>query len=266
MHKEIANCLLMLREQQPVVHNITNQVVMNNTANALLAIGASPIMAHAAEEVEEMVSLAGALVINTGTITSYQVSSMVLAIEKANELGKPWILDPVGAGATTFRLNMNRELLQLKPTVVRGNASEILSVLAGEASGKGVDSIHDSSSTLGTIQHSAAELGIVMAVTGAVDYVTDGKRLAAISNGHPMMAKVTGTGCSATAVTGAFLATCEDPWLASLSSLSCMGIAGEVAVEASKGPGSLQMHLLDQLFLLNESVIRNRLQLNLESY
>ncbi len=234
---------------------------MNNTANALLAIGASPIMAHAPEEVREMVSLVGALVINTGTLTKSQVASMVFAIEQANELGKPWILDPVGAGATRYRMETNSMLLKLRPTVLRGNASELIALIGGREGGKGVDSIDDSNSTLSFLQESSRELGSVLACTGAVDYVADGKRLAAISNGHPLMARVTGTGCTATALTGAFLAACEDPWMATVTSLSCLAIAGEIAAEQSKGPGSLQLNLLDQLYQINASTIEKRLQL-----
>ncbi|MGI9275554.1 MAG: hydroxyethylthiazole kinase [Endozoicomonas sp.] len=261
MYAQITACLDRVRSGQPLIHNITNQVVTNNTANALLAIGASPIMSSAPEEVCDMVSLSGALVINTGTLSSGQVSSMLLAVEKAGELNKPWVLDPVGAGATAFRLRENQKLLALKPTVIRGNASEILALLTGRAGGKGVDSEDSSDSTLDFLQSKARELGTVIAVTGATDYIANGERLARIDNGDPMMSRVTGTGCTATALTGAFLATTECPWLATVASLTCLGIAGELAALDCPGPGSLQLRLLDQLYRLNGLNIEQRLKI-----
>ena len=265
MHSEISATLAALRQQQPVVHNITNLVVTNTTANALLAIGASPVMAHAPEEMADMVSIASALVINTGTPSETQRAAIRKAIQAAREQGKPWILDPVGAGATPYRLQLNTELLELKPAAIRGNASEILTLLTGKPTGRGVDT--DSSSddalneTLSYLQQRAAQLNTVLAVTGATDYIIDSQRIAKITNGHPMMAKVTGTGCTATAMAGAFLASSNDPWLAVTASIACLGIAGEKAAFASKGPGSLQMHLLDELYLLDAEAIQVRLSL-----
>lgn len=261
MYSEVASCLAALREKNPVVHNITNQVVTNNTANALLAIGASPVMANAPEEMADMVSSASALVINTGTPCAQQLATMKLAIEAASRQGKPWVLDPVGAGATPYRLRLNTELLSLKPTAIHGNASEILTLLTGEPTGRGVDSEDASENTLDYLQRQAKELGIVLIVTGATDYIADGSRIAKITNGHPMMAKVTGTGCTATALTGAFLASNNDPWLAAVASIACLGIAGEMAAEQATGPGSLQMQLLDQLYLLDSGTIKKRLLL-----
>ena len=265
MHSEIFATLAALRQKQPVIHNITNQVVTNSTANALLAIGASPVMAHAPEEMADMVSIASALVINTGTPCETQRTSIRKAIKAAREQGKPWILDPVGAGATPYRLQLNSELLGLKPAVIRGNASEILTLLTGEPTGRGVDT--DSSSndalnkTLNYLQERAAQLNTILAVTGATDYIIDGQRVAKITNGHPMMAKVTGTGCTATAITGAFIASSDDPWLAVTASIACLGIAGEKAAFVAKGPGSLQMHLLDELYQLDADTIQARLSL-----
>lgn len=261
MHAEIFAALANLRKKQPVVHNITNQVVTNTTANALLAIGASPVMAHAPEEMADMVSIASALVINTGTPSKPQLAAMIKAIQTAQEQGKPWILDPVGAGATTYRLKLNTELLELKPTAIRGNASEILTLLTGEPTGRGVDSDSSSDDTLDYLQEQAARLGTVLAVTGATDYIADGKRLVKITNGHPLMARVTGTGCTATAITGAFLASSDDYWTAVVSSIACLGIAGEKAAFIAKGPGSLQMHLLDELYQLDAEVIKACLSL-----
>ncbi|WP_299727999.1 hydroxyethylthiazole kinase [uncultured Endozoicomonas sp.] len=256
MHEKIIQSLEALREQKPLVHNITNDVVTNTTANALLAIGASPIMSRAAEEVADLVGLIGSLVINTGTLTSTSINSMKLAVETANQLGKPWILDPVGAGATPFRLNSNIELLKYKPAVVRGNASEIKALFTGANEGKGVDSSSSSESTLDFIQEKAREYNLVIAVTGATDFITDGSDVYQITNGHPMMARVTGTGCTATAIIGAFLAVSENPLIAAVSGLTCLGISGEVAAKNCPGPGTLQVKLLDELYRLDHSAIK----------
>ncbi len=256
MLEQIIQSLGELREKQPLVHNITNTVVSNTTANALLAIGASPIMAQAPEEIAEMVGITSSLVINSGTITSSSLQSMMLAVKTAGELGKPWILDPVGAGATPFRLKSNQQLLEYKPTVVRGNASEITALFTGSNEGKGVDSSSSSESTLHFIQEKARKHQLIIAVTGATDYVTDGYEVYKINNGHPMMARVTGTGCTATAIIGAFLAVCDTPLTAAVTGLACLGIAGELASIDCPGPGSLQLRMLDELYRLDQSTIQ----------
>lgn len=255
MQKQIIRLLSGLREKQPLIHNITNDVVTNTTANALLAIGASPVMAQAEEEVADMVRIANSLVINTGTPTSDTLKSMVLATRTAGHLGKPWILDPVGAGATPFRLAANQQLLSYRPSVVRGNASEINALFTGANGGKGVDSNSGSESTLHFIQEKAREHRLIIAVTGATDYVTDGHDIYKIHNGHPMMARVTGTGCTATAIIGAFLAVCDNPLIATISGLTCLGIAGELASIDCPGPGSLQKRMLDELYRLDQEAI-----------
>ena len=262
MRSKIYDSLNKLKNIQPLVHNITNQVVMNNTANALLAIGASPIMAHAPEEMADMVSIANSLVINTGTITSGTFDSMLLAVQAANQYNKPWVLDPVGAGATPFRLINNCELLKHCPAVVRGNASEIASLFTGNASGKGVDSDSSSETTLDFLQRKATEHNVVIAVTGATDYMTDGQQLIQLNNGHPMMAKVTGVGCTATALIGAFLAVSETPLIATVSALACLGIAGELASKDCPGPGSLQLRILDELYQLDQTKVQRQLKLS----
>lgn len=255
MNSTISELLQAVRTQQPLVHSITNDVVTNTTANALLALGASPIMATAIEEMEQMVRLVNALVINTGTLTNTTILSMERAARIAHEVNKPWILDPVGAGATDFRLNTNTALLKSKPTVVRGNASEIVALFTASHAGKGVDSTISSDDTVAFIKEQARAHGLVIAVTGKVDFVTDGERVAAIHNGHPLMAKVTGTGCCATAIIGAFLAVSDDPLMATVAGLSCWGLAGEWAADKSAGPGSLQMNLLDGLYQLDATYI-----------
>ena len=248
--------LARLREIAPLVHNITNYVVMNNTANALLAIGASPAMVHAVEEVEDFTGISGALVINIGTLSPQWVAAMYLAAARAVAGGIPWVLDPVGAGATRYRTDVAAALLLLRPTVVRGNASEIM-VLAGVAgaAGKGVDSAHSGTDALAAAQHLARASGVLVAMTGAVDYVTDGARVVELYNGHPLMARVTGLGCTASALVGAFLATGGDAMESTVAAIASLGVAGEIAAEGAAGPGTLQLRLLDTLYTLDEATL-----------
>ncbi len=251
--------LKAVREQQPLVHNITNFVVMNNSANALLALGASPAMVHSSDEVEDFVAISRALVINIGTLYSEQIAACKLAAIKARAIGIPWILDPVGAGATPYRRTAAAALARLKPQVIRGNGSEILTlaeqVQLGQ--GRGVDSLHSSEAALESARALAASTGAVVAITGKVDYVTDGHRVAAIESGHPLMTRVTGLGCSATAVIGGFLAVAADAFAATVAGLTVFGVAGELAAAQAQGPGSLQLGLLDALYGLEEATFKS---------
>ena len=244
--------LQAVRERQPLVHNITNFVVMNNTANALLALGASPAMVHSSDEVEDFVAISQALVVNIGTLYSEQVAAGKLAVIKAHTVGIPWILDPVGVGATPYRRAAAGALAALKPTVIRGNGSEILSLAQQPGQGRGVDSLHGSDAAVDAARQVAVTTGAVVAITGAVDFVTDGTRLGELHNGHPLMARVTGLGCSATALIGAFLAIEPDAFIATVAGLAVFGVAGEIAAQRSAGPGSLQVALLDALYNLDQ--------------
>jgi hydroxyethylthiazole kinase len=257
MARKAAENLRNIRERRPLIHNITNYVVMNYTANALLACGASPVMAHAIEEVEEMVSLAAALVLNIGTLSPPWVEAMLKAGKKANALHVPVILDPVGAGATSLRTDSAKRLIgELSIQVIRGNASEILSLgEKSESRTKGVDSVHTVDQAAETALSLAKELGTTLAITGAVDLITDGKRLCRVMNGHEMMRHVTGTGCTATAITGAFLAVDADPVDAATTALSYFGLAGEKAAERAPGPGTFQIALLDALYGMREEAL-----------
>ncbi len=254
-----AENLKKIRETKPLIHNITNFVVMNYTANVLLACGASPVMAHADNEVEEMVDHAGALVLNIGTLTDHWVTAMIKAGRQASELGKPIILDPVGAGATALRTNAAKAILaQTWVSVVRGNASEILSLAGRESATKGVDAIHsvtDAAEVAGTL---ARELGTTLAITGPIDLVTDGRRTLTIEGGHPLMTRVTGTGCSATALIGAFHAVDKDSVSAAATALAFFGVAGEVAGIGSVGPGTFMIRLLDALYTLTPEEVEAR--------
>jgi hydroxyethylthiazole kinase len=255
--QKAAENLKNLREKKPLVHNITNFVVMNYTANVLLAIGASPVMAHAPEEVEDMVSMAGALVLNIGTLTSDWVSAMILAGKKANLLGIPVILDPVGAGATPFRTETVRRIInEVSIRVIRGNASEVLSVARKGAGTKGVDSVHGVDDASADAMSTARELGTTLVITGAVDFITDGERVQRVHNGHRMMGLITGTGCSATAVIGAFLAVDSDPVTASATGLAYFGLAGEIGAETARGPGSFMTDSHDALYNIDEDTLK----------
>jgi hydroxyethylthiazole kinase len=254
--RQIWNTVQRVRSEAPLVHNITNYVAMDITANALLAIGASPAMVHAEEEVEDFISIAHSLVVNIGTLSPAWVRAMTRAAEKAVALGKPWVLDPVGAGATPYRTAVAQDLSQRRPTVLRGNASEILAVAGAEATAtKGVDSVHASGDALKIAREVAQERGCVVAVTGATDYVTDGERVLSVANGHPMMARVTALGCTATSLIAAFLAVESDALLATTQALAVLGLCGAVGAREAKGPGSLRWRLLDALYQLDEAAL-----------
>jgi hydroxyethylthiazole kinase len=257
--KRAAENLRRVRERKPLVHNITNYVVMNYTANALLACGASPVMAHAVDEVEEMVSLAGALVLNIGTLSLPWIAAMIKAGKRANALQIPVILDPVGAGATTLRTDSAKRIIEeVSIQVIRGNASEVLS-LSREKAGpgtKGVDSTHTVDQVAQMAVALAGEFKTVLAVTGVIDLITDGERICRVMNGHEMMSRVTGTGCTATAIIGAFLAVDPLPLHAATTGLSYFGLAGEKAAALSSGPGTFQIALLDALYAMKEEELR----------
>ncbi len=250
--QQAARNLARVREQRPLIHNITNFVVMNYTANALLAMGASPVMAHALGEVEEMVAHADALVLNIGTLTEKWVAAMIAAGRKAADRKTPIVLDPVGSGATKLRTESARRILsQTRVSVVRGNASEVLSLQGGISRTRGVDTAHgvdEAARNAGTL---AVELGCTLAITGPVDLITDGHRMVRVANGHPLMASVTGTGCTATAVIGAFLSVDPQPLSAAATALAYFGLAGEVAGESATAPGSFMIGLLDALFTIS---------------
>lgn len=252
--RKAARNLQALRAQKPLIHNITNFVAMNFTANALLAFGASPVMAHAPEEVEEMVAFAGSLVLNIGTLTPAWVEGMLKAGKKANLLGIPVVLDPVGAGATLFRTETAGKLAhEISISVIRANASEILSLSGEKGLTKGVDAVHGVDEAAGAAADLSRKLGAVIAITGAVDLVTDGKNILRVLNGHERMGHITGSGCVASALIGAFAAVDADGLQATATALAAYGLAGEKAAGVSRGPGSFHPALLDALFHLNET-------------
>ncbi len=256
--------LARIRAEAPLVHNITNYVVMNTTANALLALGASPVMAHAAAEVEEMVGLARALVLNIGTLSPAWVEAMLLAGRAARKRGIPIVLDPVGSGATRYRTETARRLLdEVGPTIVRGNASEVASLVLAGAGTKGVDSTREADATVDAARAVAARWGCVVTISGATDIIVGEGRVARVRNGHPLMGRVTGMGCTATALTGAFAAVNPSPFLAAAHAMAVMGVAGELAAARAQGPGTFQLHFLDVLAGLSEQDLAARVKLEL---
>ena len=262
---DVAGTLRSLRERQPLVHGITNLVVTNTTANALLAIGASPAMVEAAEEAEAFAAVADALVINLGTMTAERARGMRAAAASAQRSGTPWVMDPVAVGALALRSGVAVALLAHRPQAIRGNASEILALEALSAAeaprhvpaGRGVDSAHAAHAALDAARRLSLRTGAVVTVGGAADLVTDGTRVVRVRNGHPMMTRVTGLGCTATALIGACLAV-TDPLAASVHGSVLVGLAGELAAERARGPGSLQMELLDALYRLDDATLLAR--------
>ena len=255
--------LLRLRATRPLVHQITNYVVMNETANATLAVGGRPVMAHAREEVEEMVALAGALVLNIGTLSADWVDAMLAAGREANVRGIPVVLDPVGAGATRYRTQTVQRILDVvRVAVVRGNAGEVASIVGVEAEVRGVDSVGVAAEPAELALQAARTLGLVVSVTGPVDHASDGERVVSVSNGHPVLASITGTGCMLSAVTGCFLAaTPEEPLAAAVAALGAFGVAGEDAAREGKGPGSVHVALYDALAALDPATLDGRVRI-----
>jgi hydroxyethylthiazole kinase len=249
--------LAAIRERKPLVHQITNYVVMNETANATLALGALPVMAHALQEVEEMASAASALVLNIGTLSDDWVEAMLLAGRAANRAGVPVVLDPVGAGATRYRTATSRRLLdELDVAVVRGNSAEVATLVGKTAEIRGVEAVGRAGGPE-LAREAARSLGCVAAVTGPVDHVSDGGRTISVSNGHELLGTVTGTGCMSTAITGCFLAV-ADPFDAAVSALVAFGVAGEDAAREAKGPGSFHVALYDMLAALDPETLDGR--------
>ena len=255
--------LRTLRERKPLVHQITNYVVMNETANATLALGALPVMAHAREEVEEMVGLAGALVLNIGTLSPHWVEAMLLAGKAANAAGVPVVLDPVGVGATKYRTETARQILkQVRVTVLRGNQGEIATLVGVQAEVRGVESIGVDSEPSELARAAGRHLQLVASVTGPVDYVSDGESVLSVSNGHELLATVTGTGCMSSAITGGFLAARpRHPLEAAAEALAAFGVAGEDAARDAKGPGSFHVGLYDALAGLDPETLDSRAQI-----
>ena len=252
--------LRTIRERKPLIHQITNYVVMNETANATLAIGALPVMAHAIEEVEEMAGLASALVINIGTLSERWIESMLAAGAAATARGIPIVLDPVGVGATTYRTETARRILEsANITVLRGNAGEVATLVGAQAEVRGVESMSVGMEPADLAREAARTLGVVASVTGPVDHVSDGERVLAVANGHELLGAVTGTGCMSSALTGCFLAgKPEGPLEAAAEALAAFGVAAEDAAAVANGPGTFHAALYDALYALDPATLDAR--------
>jgi hydroxyethylthiazole kinase len=249
-----------LRGRKPLIHQITNYVVMNETANATLAIGGLPVMAHAVEEVEEMASMAGSLVLNIGTLSRNWIDAMLLAGKAANAAGVPVVLDPVGVGATTLRTETARRILdEVRVAIVRGNAAEVAALAGLEAEIRGVEAIGVGADSPKIARAGAISFGVVASVTGPVDHVSDGSRTLAIANGDPLLATITGSGCMASAITGCIAAVRPDALVdAAAFALAAFGVAAEEAARGAEGPGTFHARLYDALYALTPDSLDQR--------
>ena len=251
-----------IRAKAPLVLNITNYVVTNNTANALLALGASPIMSHAVEEMAELVAISGALVINLGTVAPEYLAAMEPAWTAADKAGVPTILDPVGAGASLLRTVTPLALLaDHKPFIIRGNASEITTLAGGEGGAKGVDSTASSESAVTVARVLRKKYGGAVVVSGEVDIVAGEGIRVQVMGGSPLMPRVTGLGCTASALCGAFAAVNKNPFEAALGATVTMKVAGEIAAAKASGPGTLQLHFYDALYNLSLQDVEDHIKL-----
>lgn len=246
-----------IRLRTPLVHNITNMVVMQQTANALLALGASPLMTHEESELAEIISISDALVINIGTLSDSWVSGMHRACYIANRHGTPVILDPVGAGASEIRTKTASHVAKAGVRIIRGNAGEIMALAGDTITSGGVDSLYETDAAIPAAIHLAKMYQCAVIVSGAVDYIISSTASAKVIYGSPLMTKVTGMGCTATALAGAFAAVNQDSFSAAFHTMLTMGIVGSLSAETTTAPGSFAVAFFDNLYSLTfESVKR----------
>ncbi|MDF4203091.1 hydroxyethylthiazole kinase [Maribacter sp. SA7] len=259
----ISIVLEQVKSEGPLVHNITNYVVMNNTANALLAVGASPVMAHAIEEVKDIVTISSSLVINMGTLSEKWVDSMLMAAEQAKATNTPFVFDPVGVGASAYRTEVAQKIIEAAtPTVIRGNASEIMALAKLTNSTKGVDSTMATQDAIEGATSLSKKYNNTVVISGETDYIITGDTVSKIENGSPLMARITGMGCTATAMAGACLGVEEDAHLAATAAMAIMGVAGDMANEKSVGPGSFQMNFYDALYDIDSEILAAKVKTN----
>jgi hydroxyethylthiazole kinase len=235
----------------PLVHCLTNTVVQALTANALLAVGAAPAMVDAPEEAAEFAAIASAVLVNVGTVHARTAEAMRLAARAAGEAGTPWVLDPVAVGGLSFRTALAADLVGLRPTVVRGNASEVLAVAGAGAGGRGVDSTATADDALAAAEQLARRTGGVVAVSGAVDVVTDGATTVRVGGGSALLTRTTGAGCALGALVAAYVAATGDPLTGTVAAHAHVALAAEVAAELADGPGTFTAQWLDALDALD---------------
>ncbi len=256
-----------VKKKSPLVHNITNYVAMNYTANILLSAGASPVMAHAKEEVEDMVKIAQSVVLNIGTLSEPWVKSMTLSLQAAKRYHKPIVFDPVGAGATPYRNTTITQLFNLTlPNVIRGNASEIIALCNHTQSTKGVDNtLSVDKKSLHIAENTVKKYNNIICISGAVDYIISPQKKVALHNGHPLMTQVTAMGCAASALIGAFVGVEQDHFLATISAMSLISVVGEIAAEKSSGPGSFAINIIDIIHNISQNDFDKRLKIQILS-
>ena len=268
MRQQISTLFSTIGNEKPLIHHITNEVTINDCANATLAIGASPVMASSVQEAPEMVQLANALVLNFGTIHDQTYQAMILAGKKANELNIPVIWDPVGVGATPFRTNRAFDLMkEINIQVIRGNASEIYRLIGGKTMTRGVDSADLFISQASLAKEAARQLQCTVVVSGAQDAISDGERTATIDNGDLLLTKVTGTGCMTASLIGSFAGITTDYYAAGIAGMSTMSLAGELAAKQLKpneGTGTYRTKVIDQISLMNADLWNREVKLNEE--
>ena len=249
----VSAALCEVREQKPLIHCLTNIVVAQFTANVLLAVGASPAMVENAQESAQFTESAAAVLVNLGTLSAEREVAMRAAAAAADGHGRPWVLDPVGVGALHHRTGFAAELLEQRPTVVRGNASEVMSLAGSEAAGRGVDTLADSDEAIASATLLAHARNCVVAVSGKVDYVTDGTDVVAVPGGSALMTRLTGTGCALGAAIAAFVAVDNDVLFAAAAASALFKVAGERAASGNPGPGTFAVCLMDELGALSDS-------------
>ena len=254
----IDRTLKLIREKHPLVHCLTNYVVKNYTANVLLAIGAAPAMIEHPEESAQFASMADGVLINVGTLTEELMVATRKAVVSANNANKPWILDPVAVGAVDVRTEFSRELLKYKPTIIRGNASEIIGLSGDAGKGRGVDSGDDALNALSAAKYLSKQTGGSVLVTGEIDYITDGTKVVTCKNGHPLMTRVTGVGCSQGALAVACASVANNTIEAAVATAAIMAVAGDMAAEKETRPGSYQIALLDALDEITPELLLQR--------
>ncbi|WJX17306.1 hydroxyethylthiazole kinase [Trifolium repens] len=267
--KTVWKLFSQVRLQSPLIQCITNFVSMDLMANTLLSAGASPAMVHSIEEIPDFTPRVSALCINVGTLSPSSLPAMISASKICSQLNIPWVLDPVAVSASSFRFDACVQLVLLKPTVIRGNASEIIALASsssssslGTSAAKGADSTHDSMDAVEAAKFLAQASGAIVAVSGATDIVTDGNQVVGAHNGVALMQKITATGCSVTALIAAFVAVDKNNALdAAVSALAVFGVAGELGMKMAKGPASLRMHLIDALYGLDEATLQSHVNI-----
>ncbi|WP_055666777.1 hydroxyethylthiazole kinase [Desnuesiella massiliensis] len=264
--EKLSKLLTLVKEKKPLVHHITNYVTVNDCANITLSLGGSPVMADDSLEVEEMISIASSLVINIGTLNSRTIESMLLAGKRANSLDIPVILDPVGVGATNLRTETAKKLLkEINFSVIKGNMSEIKVLSGMDSIVRGVDSTEDTENGEEIALKLSQKLGSVIAITGAKDIISDGKNICFIENGHPILAKITGTGCMSSSLTGAYCGVTKDYYTATIAAIATMGLCGEMAEASLKSNyhlGSFKVALIDSIASLSPKDLFNGGKLN----